>query len=467
MGILRRMRAHLLLLVMAIGLPASEASARQVPPPTTVRSCAAVPVTLSGPPLQELIKKLEQDVKRDTDLLRGLDRRFKMTNRELERLGNTACQQRAELQQRLITDSFGAAFTGLKALNERDSELVLKSLTTNANRQAILNILENRAHFAGASRAPLDALGNVIRNGYDGQDLRTARLAFDGLESVYKTGVALAPSFTCTGSDDEPEWNPATKVLTTSLRQILGEVNPWFKVIDPILDEDNWIAGFTYVTTRNRIEQYNELNIRQLNEWQAHTCNLQRHTRTLAEARRLAAAELASQAPARTGGGAGSIVKLVGGIAAVAGGAIAYTEYKKTMEESDALISSFSNLPTGSTGTSPASTGGAAFNGTYRAQVTRTCVAGGFPASCQQAPELAGCSPTNFTFTVTNGTIRDCGSNLTGTVQSNGSYSGFYTGSAGGVPISGRFESSGTFLLQGQANIQGSNYTVRVNVTKQ
>lgn len=174
--------------------------------------------------------------------------------------------------------------------------------------------------------------------------------------------------------------------------------------------------------------------------------------------------------PSGSGIGAKSMLGIVSTVGAVIGTAVAYTEYKKSMAETDALLSEFSSIPTGSgsSTSSPApTTGVSTYNGTYRAQVTRSCVAGGFPASCQQAPELAGCSPTNFILTVSNGTIRDCGSNLTGTVQSNGTYSGFYTGSAGGVPISGRFQSSGTFLLQGQANIQGSSYTVRVNVTRQ
>lgn len=174
----------------------------------------------------------------------------------------------------------------------------------------------------------------------------------------------------------------------------------------------------------------------------------------------------AAPAVAKGGGSGKAVAGILTAAGAAAAGFWAYNEYEK----SQALLDEFSTIPTGSSTSAPVTTttGASAFNGTYRAQVTRSCVAGPFPASCSQAPENATCSPTNFTFTVTSGTIRDCGGNFgNGTVQSNGTYSGIYTGSANGVPISGTFQTSGTFILQGQTTSQGSSYTIRISVTKQ
>lgn len=393
----------------------SQAQRLEVPPPSG-RTCSAMPVSETGKALADLIRKLEGDVKRDTELLRDLDRRFKSNNRELERLGNTACQQRAELQQRVITDTFGAAFTGLKALNERDTTLVLKSLTTNQNRQTILNILENRvATLSGTAKEQAEAAIKVIRSGYEGHDLRTARLAFDGLEFAYKTGVAMAPPFTCPGSDEAPEWNPATKVLTTSLRQILGEVNPAFKLLDPILDEDNWIAAITYFTTRNRIDQFNELNVTQLDEWKAHTCNLQRHAQTLRNAR----AKLAAPTPTvTTNGGAvaqsGSNIGKIAGAAVAGGGALAgLLYYQKAKAENEALLRDIANLPVTNNNpvTPPAATGVRAYDGTYDMIVTTTG-----PGGTQTDRRL-----TQFLI-INNGVVTSTARDLNGQVTSNGGF---------------------------------------------
>lgn len=241
-----------------------------------------MPVTEVGKPLQDLVEKLEEDVKRDTDLLRDLDRRFKSNNRELERLGNTACQQRAALQQKVITDSIGAVFTGLKAAAELNQTTKIMSMLKDTNKQTILNLLR--------------------------------------------------------------------------------------KLIDPLLDEDNWIAAITYFTTRNRIEQYDELNVTQLAEWQAHTCNLQRHTKTLRDARtRLAnptttSSKGNSTTPPKTGVGAGKIAALTVAAAATVGvgvGVGGYRYYRSVMDENEAFLSDFGNI------NPPGLTGVRAFDGTY------------------------------------------------------------------------------------------------------
>lgn len=171
-------------------------------------------------------------------------------------------------------------------------------------------------------------------------------------------------------------------------------------------------------------------------------------------------------AAAKGGGGGKAILGILAGVGAVAGGAIAYAEYKRTMDEADALLSSVGNLPTGAS-TAPTTSGVSAFNGNCRAQVSRSCTPAG--GTCVQAVENATCSPTNFTFSVSNGVIRDCGPWFdTATIQSSGAYSGIYQGSSAssGVPVTGTFTSGGA-TLRGSATIQGGAYTITIQVTRQ
>lgn len=130
----------------------------------------------------------------------------------------------------------------------------------------------------------------------------------------------------------------------------------------------------------------------------------------------------------------------------------------------------FSTTPTTPTTSTPQPTtpaGTSQFNGTYRATVTRNCTA---PAGvvCAQFTQ-SSCSPTAFSFTVSNGQVSDCGPWLTrSTVQSNGTFSGVYSGSApNGVPLNGVISSSGTGTLSGQSTQGGAQYTVSIQVSRQ
>lgn len=165
---------------------------------------------------------------------------------------------------------------------------------------------------------------------------------------------------------------------------------------------------------------------------------------------------------------------LIAGLGA-AGGGLWYA--KKTMDENAAFLEEFGNITTTTSGsgnnpTTNVPTGARAFDGTYRALVTRGCTPGGSGATpCNHAIQVANCSPTNFTFTVSNGVISDCGPWFgRGSVAADGSYSGIYNGSGNGVPIRGNFprpNGAGTFTISGSGNSGGAQYTTTIQVTKQ
>jgi hypothetical protein len=156
--------------------------------------------------------------------------------------------------------------------------------------------------------------------------------------------------------------------------------------------------------------------------------------------------------------GASTATRILGG-AALAGGIVAGTWYgvdylQKKVEESGI---GFGGSDDGGGG------GGGGSSGTYRAVVTRSCTpAPGGLNPCAQSIAGGACSPVDFTFTVSNGMVSDCGW-LNGSSVSGGSLTGRYRGSAeNGVPVSGPIPGQ----VIGTAVEFGNTYRVTIAVTR-
>jgi hypothetical protein len=181
----------------------------------------------------------------------------------------------------------------------------------------------------------------------------------------------------------------------------------------------------------------------------------------------------------------GSPVKaIVAGSAAAAGGAVAiksYQDLKKSEREAEELAAETQRLintigtssgSTGSTSGGSTSTGGSTsggVNGTFSVTASYSCTSGGTSASepCNRAVANLGCDPLAFSFTVTNGVLRDSCSWLTGSVSSGGVFSGRYTGTASlAMPMSGTLPSSGSVQWTGSDSHRGNSYRITLTVTR-
>ncbi len=453
-----------------------------VVPPPTGRSCSADPITETGAALTNLIAKLEEDVRRDTQLLRNLDRRFKMNNRELEQLGAVACQQHADAMKRIVTESFTFGFDQLKSAAASTRSVSVAGMLTDQNKPFILNLLRNQT-ATGNSLVAGEAAA-AIRMIEDGTltsaTPRQMDVFFKSFDAAYKGALAVTPAmFECSEVADEPKWDPKAKALAAGLRSVLGKVNP---VLEVALDEDNYIAAITYFTTRNRIEQWDELNDMQLKEWGALTCNLQRHTKTLNDARTKArpVTTTASRPPQGTTpprkSGVGKTIGTIAAVGVAAGGGLyAYNTYKTSQEETQALLDDIAGLrnPT-STNTTTTTTTTTTSGGNYSATVARSCTLGpsntnplssSFIEGCTQATAGGSCGPTSFTFTVTGSTVRDCAGWFGNGQVSGNTLTAVYTGvcGAGGITVSGT--PGGT--ISGTGTCRGNSYTVTITTTRQ
>ena len=167
------------------------------------------------------------------------------------------------------------------------------------------------------------------------------------------------------------------------------------------------------------------------------------------------------------GGGGGNTGALIGILGAAIGGGLAYGYYAKSQEELAA-----------STGGGSTTTGGGGGSGsagvTYSVSVgTRTCVAGANASEpCANFTPGGTCGPTNFTFTVSNGTVQACNGYLTGSV-SGSSFTGNYNGSCGnasfgrGPAVQGGIPSAGgTTTISGTSTCLGNQYTISMTVTR-
>lgn len=174
-----------------------------------------------------------------------------------------------------------------------------------------------------------------------------------------------------------------------------------------------------------------------------------------------------AQAPAaKKKSSSGKTAAKIGAAAAVGvGTAVAVNEGLKAIEEANSLPSA----PSPSGGGSPSSSSNR-YDGTYRAVVSRSCTPGGASAQpCLQFLPSGSCSPTDFTFRITNGVETDCGPWFgTGTrIDSSGRFTGSYQGSYGAPGISVSGTAGQSWDMSGSAVLGGATYRVTIQVTKQ
>ncbi|MGH9142412.1 MAG: glycosyltransferase family 39 protein [Vicinamibacterales bacterium] len=104
------------------------------------------------------------------------------------------------------------------------------------------------------------------------------------------------------------------------------------------------------------------------------------------------------------------------------------------------------------------------FDGTYSAQVSLTCAAGGSHPDCASLPTTAAC-PSMETLTVANNLVFDlCGYLIQTAITDEGLFKGKSTSQ--GIQVTGRFATSGTFRLSGSGESEGNQYQLTFVVTK-
>ena len=173
-----------------------------------------------------------------------------------------------------------------------------------------------------------------------------------------------------------------------------------------------------------------------------------------------------SAPPVSKGGGAG---KAVLGIIGAAGVGIGTWYGLQALDE--AVPSDFGTgggSSSGSTGGGSTGGGSTSTTATYRATVDqRSCTGPGTQEPCTNATDTGGsCGPVNFTFTVSGGTVRGCANWLSGSVASNGAFTGNYNGSCGTTPgpaVSGSIPGT----ISGTSTCRGNTYNVRMTITRQ
>jgi len=172
------------------------------------------------------------------------------------------------------------------------------------------------------------------------------------------------------------------------------------------------------------------------------------------------------------GGGAAKTIVLVG---AAVGAGLAAAELTKPK---DIDTSGFTTTGGGSSTNTGGGSSTPTASGTYSASVVRSCTVGsvnssplnpGFIEPCNGATAGGSCDPLNFTVTVSGTTVRDCGPWLTGTLQSNGQFTGNYNGSCGsslGPAVSGTITSTGGTITGTNVLCRGNNYTISITLRK-
>jgi 4-amino-4-deoxy-L-arabinose transferase-like glycosyltransferase len=104
------------------------------------------------------------------------------------------------------------------------------------------------------------------------------------------------------------------------------------------------------------------------------------------------------------------------------------------------------------------------FDGTYSAQVSLACTPGGAHDACAKLATTVEC-PSGETISVANGLVIDrCGYLNQAAIGDDGRYASASAGD--GVPVTGTFATTGTFVLSGSGAYGGSQYQLTFLVTK-